>query len=558
MKTKQKKQRKSKPKQIADVFKLNSELEDVIKDFTDYHDKMYQMQSFYENSAVYEKKSGDKQHSALKVNFLETFADKNIDYTAGMPGFKVPLPADPEGKESASKREKVLLGTHTASGTEALHEKWMFDATLRSVMISETKPDYKARCVKVKRYDPRFCFWQKTNDNDFTLSKFWAVYPITKSECKARYGVEPSAVVLDVHSMNHPSLTRLDGEDWFLLAIRWTETTRTAWVGDVLIEDEHNHQLGEMPIDIAFPFTSGNIDGRGKFYLDRLVALQAEYNHGLAQRSSIVKRKGNPVVWSRGVISKQIDEVKRGLAKQSGGFIALKQAGEVGVLDVPETRMIDNHMADLIVQMLRVSGFGLAAFGESVGANTSGDALGMYFSPTERAIKRQNIHHKAFYQSINTKILRFYEIMATNDSEEFKIAGYSPAGTIVNTGTDDEPKYSRTFGSFSDTFTKQDIAGNYTNIVMCSPVTPKDDMANKKFWMEAVNAKFVSRQTGYEEIGLLSPQDELRLLETEQGAPALNPSGIAELMKAEQGVQVPEGSEDFEDAEVGADVQQIT
>ena len=256
----------------------------------------------------------------------------------------------------------------------------------------------------------------------------------------------------------------------------------------------------------------------------------AEYNDGLQQRASIVRRMANPVVWARGIIGKQIDEVKRGLRKNSGGFMALKANGDVGVLTVPETKMIDNHMADLIAQMLRISGFGLAAFGESVGANTSGDALGMYFAPTERAIKRQQIHHAAFYESINSKILRFYENMAKNDQEEFKISGLSSASTIINADTG-EREYQQS-GVFAETFTKMDIQGNYINIALPAPVTPKNDMANKKFWMEAVGSGFVSRVTGYEEIGLLSPQDELKQLEQEQSNPAFNSKGISDLAKA--------------------------
>lgn len=517
------------------VFDYNAELEKVMNDSTAWKNEMDQYREFYQYSAMYPSKSGDsKQKNELRSNMLRVFADKNIHYTSPLPIFKVPTTgADPQMRQAASIREKIIYAVHRASGTKHLQTLWAFDTTVESVAVAETVFDLKHRCMKVKRYDPRFVFWQYSNDNERRVIAFWAVFPITKDEAQRRYGVTPTMSVIDPTNIKTQSLSRIDGKDWYLMAIRWDENTRTAWVGDKFIEKPHNHLMDEIPVDICMPFYDGNPNRRGAFYLEPLVPLQAELNETLRQRANIVRRMANPVIWGRGIVNRQFDETKRALAKPGGGFVGLKQNGELGVLQISDTKMLQEHQADILAQMMRAAGFGAAAFGESVGANTSGDALSMYFNPTQRSIDHQNVSWTAFYESINAKILRGYEKFGKT-GEKFKLSGYAPTGTLLSiaNSNDQESKNQYQYGGFDIEFDKSVIDGNYTSVAIPQAATPKDELANRRLLMEAVKQGVISRTTAYEEWGIMSPEDELALLRAEQEDPALNPQGVSSIMGA--------------------------
>jgi len=238
--------------------------------------------------------------------------------------------------------------------------------------------------------------------------------------------------------------------------------------------------------------------------------------------ANIVRKLGNPAVWGRGIVARQHEDVKRAL-RGDGGFVGLKGDGELGILQVPETAMLDQHLDRLFAFMKYLSGFSNASFGDPVGANTSGDAVNMYGQPTEKAISHQNIAWKAFYESIGSKVLRYYDTFLRAD-ETVQLTGYDPNGTFIGTAASKGQK--RGEGTnFNTVLTKADIAGNY--MVMATPqaITPKDEIGYKRLIYEAVSGGFISKTTGYEEWGMLSPQDELELLKVEMASPELNPEG---------------------------------
>ncbi len=173
--------------------------------------------------------------------------------------------------------------------------------------------------------------------------------------------------------------------------------------------------------------------------------------------------------------------------------------------------------------MKYLSGFSNASFGDPVGANTSGDAVNMYGQPTEKAISHQNIAWKAFYESIGSKVLRYYDTFLRAD-ETVQLTGYDPNGTFIGTNASKGQKGGEGT-NFNTVLTKADIDGNY--MVMATPqaITPKDEIGYKRLIYEAVSGGFISKTTGYEEWGMLSPQDELELLKVEQASPELNPEG---------------------------------
>jgi hypothetical protein len=515
-----------------DIADLNKELDAALVNSQKYHSDMDRYLSYYLNSAFYASKTGQQRaNTDISANLLRVFADKNIEFTSSFPTIKVPTTgATPEQRQAASLREKILNSTWRKSNGHLLQRKWAKDGTLLSIAVAETGFDLTNRCAFVKRYDPRYCFWQLSNGNEKRVTAFWAVVPITADEAFAKYGVRPTGNGgLSNTTLTNTFLKSIDGKDWFLQATRWDDQIRTSWIGDVPVEEPHQHLMGGIPIDVATPFDDLDTKGQGAFYLEPLVPLQANLNRTIDRRDNLVSRYAHPVGWGRGIMSKQLDDIKASF--KNGGFVGLKSNGELGVVQIKEVGILNDHEKAIREDMLRLSGFSAAAMGELAGANTSGDALGMYFTPTQRHIEFQNIAWTAFYESVNTKILRITERFSKT-GELFTVAGYSASGTLLPMADNPEKmQYQR--GGFSETFdARQVIDGNYHSIVIFNPVTPKNELEEKRLVMDMMNQKVLSRTTGYEMIGIESPEDELALLTQEQSEPVLNPQGMQQLVAA--------------------------
>lgn len=523
----------------TDLAKLNGELDAALINAAQYHSEMDRYLSFYKSSAFYPSKSGQARSSNdLSNNLLRVYANANINFTNNFPTIKVPTTgATSEQRQAASIREKILQGVWRKSGGAMLQRKWGKDATLLSIAVSETGFDLAGRCAFVKRYDPRYCFWQLSNGNEKHVEAFWAVVPITAEEAFAKYGVRPTTNGgLSNTSLTNTFLNMIDGKTWFLQAIRWDEKVRVAWIGDVLVEEAHDHQMGGIPIDLCVPFDDLDSKGQGAFYLEPMVNTQANLNLTIQRRDNLVARYAHPVTYGKGIMSKQLDDIKQGM--KNGGFIGLKSNGEIGIVQIKEIGILNDHERALRDDMMRLSGFSAAAMGELAGANTSGDALGMYFTPTQRHIENQNIAWIAFYQAINAKILRMYEKFGKT-GETFSLSGYSASGTLMPmVDNADRMQYVR--GGFDVQFDKSVIDGNYNSLIEMHAVTPKNEIDEKRLILDAVTQKFLSRTTAYERFGIESPEDELALLQQEQSEPALNPQGMQQLMQAAQiGQQQP-------------------
>ncbi len=513
---------------LNSIESFNSELQDAVVNFSEHHGKMQLMNNHYKKSAFFAPRAGEARLSdsqRRKNNFLKVFANKNIEYTCKLPTIKVPTPgAAPEERQGASIREKILYATHYQCQTSLLQDLFAFDATIKAHAIAETGFNLKTRRAYVKRYDPEFCVWTMTNDNEPRVGAFWAVFSVTSDEAWKRWGVRPTRNPLSDLAKESHLLKHADGQTWFTMAIRWDGETRTAVVGDRFIEEPHKHMMGVIPIDICTPFYDGDRSGKGAFFLDDLIPLQAEMNDIVLRRSMVVRRMSAPVVWGRGLTSGQsIDDIRRNFEKQGGGFVGLKQSGDMGVLQINETKIFQEAKEDVLRDMKYASGFSDGAFGESAGANTSADAIGMTFMPTQTHIDRQNIHWIAFWQSINAKILRAYDMFGMT-GEQFSIDGYSPTTTLL-TATDEasgQMTQQLQRGGFSATFDRLVIAGKYFNICTPKPITPKNEIEERRAAMDGVTTGFHSRTTAYEMAGYLDPEAEIALLQQEQANPLFN------------------------------------
>lgn len=526
---------------LSSIKELNDELIGAVNNLAPLHNAMEMYCKYYENSAFFPRKAGERPNqNYLFDNYLQVFADKNIQYTSKFPTIKVD--ATPEDREFANYREKILYAVHRKSGSKQLQKLFARDATKKSMAIAETYMNHAEKCMEVKRYDPRYVFWKLSNGNEKRMTVFWAVFPITKTEAQKRYNVTPTkdTVTFALQPLADPNFHAMDGQDWFTMAIRWDGKHRVAWIGDKFIEEAHEHMMGVIPIDVCAPFPSEEPNQPGSFYLSRLVSLQAELNDTVRRRSNIVKRMSNPIIWGRNIKPGSYDDVKAALRDAETGVLGLGKDGEVGILQLQELKTLYEHEAAVKSDMQRLSGFAAASFGESVGANTSGDALSMYFAPSQEHIEDQQISWVAFWESINSKILRGYDVFG-RDGSTFQLEGYHPRSTVqsVNDGMAYDIMGS---GGYNMTFDNTVINGNYINRVIMPPVTPKNEIEEKRLVKEAVDSKFISRHTGHEMWGIESPEDEKRLIMLEQAEPLLNPDGIQKILQGQQPQALPAGN----------------
>lgn len=513
---------------LKSIESLQKEFNDIRVEMDSYHDYQQTCLEAYETNIYFKPKPNSPAREKVGVNLLQAFADKNWFYLSSFP--KISVPAMPENREASSKVEKILYATHDLNQSELLWSQFTFDSTIMSCAINFTDVDYVKRRVTYQRIDPRRAYWTTSDLMGSEIEVFWSAIPMRKSAIQRKYGVDVSGTAAEDidfwRDYDQVDLTNYTEDPYYLVITRADHDTLTRWCGDKFLMTSHKHMLGFMPVDIALPLKTASVQYRGDFFLRRLMSLQAQFNEAWRQRLNIVNRVGAPAIWGRNINNKQLQDVKDGLA-MDGGFIGLKENGELGILTIPETAMIDKTLNDIFSQMMNITGFPAATFGNVAGANTSGDALGMYYQPTTRQIEHQNKSFRLFLQSINRKTLLLYKSMLKPD-ESLTIEAFVPRpkklalnGELVSSTA-----------SFDDTFTRDDIITT-KNIVTTDSVTPKDDIAYKRLMYDMARDGVISKTTALDEIGFLSPQDEMDLLESETSNPRINPQGMSQLLTAQ-------------------------
>lgn len=518
---------------VNNISELKREFEDIQVGFNGLHDSMQTYLDGYLYNFYYAPKPNMPQNTKIGVNLVQVFADKLWHHTSEFP--KINVPTNPDDADNAELREKIILATHQKNNTDALWGEWTFDGDVMACAVARTTFDVKKRCVNIGRYDPRRCYWQKSDSNNSEILTFWTAVPMTRSAIKLKYGIDATGSEGMIYDLLADfGEVPIDNEDYFLVVTRDDSETSVEWVGKQFIKKPYKHLQGGIPVDIAMPIKIASYNNQPFFYLSKLKDLQAEFNELWRRRANVVRKLGNPLVYGRGIYKSTEQDVKAQLA-MDGGFVALKENGELALLTVPETKMIDTALADCFQRMKDMAGFPTATFGEAVGANTSGDALGMYFTPTQKMINHFNKSYKSFLQGINAKILRGYDQFG-KIGEEFSLTGFMPHGSLRST-LSEKGDYQKGAG-YKATFTTEAIAKNYMSIVTPAAVTPKDDIGYKRFILDSVTNKFLSRRTGLDEIGILSPEDEFKQLQEEQSDPMLNPQGATALKQFDPNAQV--------------------
>lgn len=511
------------------IPELDQEFTTVLNNGSDFRERQRMMVQYYNNNVFYAPSKGEpKPKRNVGVNMLNSFANKNIHYLSPFPTIKKsPSGTDMDSRMRASLIEKIVHCAWDKNGGQLLQRRIAVDGTLLAEPYLMVEWDIKGRYPTIRRLDPRFCHPVYANEVDNKLLAFYYAVPMTREAVMDKYNVDPTssgigstASTLDGNEMP------VDGVDRFWVVMRWDAGVRCVWVGDKFIEQPHKHLMGRIPVETARLFETGETNNRGGFFLEQLVPIQAEYNETLRKKANIIRKLANPAVWGRGIMASQFDDVKSAL-NGGGGFVGLKQQGELGLLQLQETKVLDQHLADLLQRMKDISGFPTATFGESIGANTSGDALSMYFQPTTQATANQWIAICNMYKNVNEMVLRCYETFGYT-GETFKLQGIRSRGsfeTIESTDDNGDKKYSQSYqgGGYGVEFTKDQIKKDYGTVIIPPSATPKDEYREKQLAQQASSTGFLPRVVAYEDYGIVDPEDTLQLLAEEREDPRLHP-----------------------------------
>ncbi len=527
-----------------DLTTLDAEFTTQLTNSVSFRERQRNYVSYYNNNVFYQPKAGEPLVKRnVGVNLLKAFADKNIHYTSDFPKMKKPASGtDIPSRMTASLVEKVILAAWKDNQGAMKQRKWAGDGTLMAEAYALTEFDVDTRRPVIKRLDPRYCHTLYANDVDGVVKAFYYAVPMTKEAIKAKFGIDPTKSGIGADSGGTVATldgnpVPVDGRDRFFVVVRWDEKMRVAWVGNKFLEQPHKHMFDGIPVDICRPFESGQTDNHGGFYLEQLTPLQAEFNETFRRRANIIRKLSNPAVWGRGIMANQFDEVKKAL-EGTGGFVGLKANGELNFLQLQETKVLDDHLASIEAEMKNISGMGDAAFGRSGGANTSAAAVAMYFQPTVKHILNQWIAWSAFYESINSKVLRAYKTFGKPD-EQFTVYGSRQGSTFepMETGEMDEsgqPAYAMrgASGGYGVTFSKEMLGEDTCTEILVPEITPKDETAARQMAINAVTAGFMSRVSAYEQYGLIDPEDEIQLLQSEREDPRLHPEVLQQTAQA--------------------------
>lgn len=515
---------KTKTKVPRTIAELDQEFSEVAAKFQPIHAKKQEMVDYYNESAFYPRsKRTPADRRNLRWNMLELFADKNVSYVGRTPTLRVPPRnggAEEQDRQHAEMLERVLRATHSANELDVLIEEWADDGTTMADAFALVNFDLQSRQVVIDKLDPRGCYYTYGNRTNRSLETFWYAEVLTKKEIEDLYNVVPTNSGINLAAVDPGEIDEsiADGVERFWCVWRWDRENYCCWVGDQWLVPQGPHEYGDIPIERYVPFRSKKRDpAEPKYFLDSLLNIQAEFNHVLQGKSLYVDRSGKPLLWGRGIYGADWESVKEQTANgEGGGAVGLMQGGELGLLQPGDLKLQSDYLNQLFEFAKNTTGFSNVTFGEMVGANTSGDALDMYFQPTAQATLRQWVHFASFIRRINQRVLRYYDQFGLSD-ENFTVYGYE--------------------------FPAQAIEGYYANEVIPPSGTPRNELEVKRTAMEAARDGFLPLAQALEDAGYPDPEAIIAQIKAQKVDPALNPDIMAQVQSflSAQGGQPPAG-----------------
>ncbi len=410
----------------------------------------------------------------LVYNLISSIVDRYTDLMSLPPDWRmIPDGLTPLHRAKADREEKLLYSQWELNNI-LIMQSWQ--ANLQSLLgffgfVVLPNFGHKEKYVKISAVIPDYTLPMPRTDNiqdlEFVILKN---YDYTLN----RQLFEPTMSASQKASMIN-QLLYLD-ENKIIVVENGKETLRI------------EHDFGFIPA--AFGQNGvrpHSIEGRGD--VDQAVGLNQYLNELISWQADIMEYAANPLTVFEGLTGDQ--KMPSGV----GGQVSVQMGGSVKFASWPGTPPTVDNMINRVIQAIQdMTNMNDPMFARNVPSGTSGAAVTSFLSGIQAAMLRKQVALGDAYVRANTIMLKIIEKMHAN--KELLIRGTKKGNVFVNTMKGSE------------------IDGNYRSHAIW-PGTVLDAAGRVNLETIKLNSRLQSRRTTMENVGIVSPEDELELIRQE-------------------------------------------
>lgn len=431
-----------------------------------------------------------KENNGIRLiyNLLASAVDRYTDFMVQTPDWQV-IPADttPEAMDMADLQEKLLYSQYARNNIQII-QPWMahlqsllgmFCITARPNFLT---PDQKTRGVRHEKY---------------------VKLDVAIPDCVLPFPKSDNVMDLDCLIILSDTYQRSDGERFQPTAhpnqriaqmntCTYYDDKKIVIIRDNKIEMTIEHNLGFVPAVVGQNrikphFVEGTSD------IEQAAGLNEYLNDLLSWEADIIQYSADPIT----VISGYSGETSR-LERGPGARWGLPPGADAKFLtwngNAPDVdRMLSRVQG--AIEDLTVNGDVL--FARNVPSGTSGSAVRSLMSGIQAAFLRKQVTLGTGYVQLNEMIFRMLESFFPE--QELLVRGTKKGNVFVNK------------------MKGKEIAGNYmTNCIW--PPGVLDQPSRIDIELRKMEARIQSKRTTMENCGILSPKDELTMIEQEEEA----------------------------------------
>jgi len=465
---------------------------------------------------------GGRRYS-LTLNY---FAPITMKIAAFIMADKVDLKAVPfspelEERVSAQKAEKALYAAHKRSK----YQKTLNEVALDSAKLGTgwTKAFFDTTTEKTRYIycDPE-CVYPEPYKSVFTGRFLYVLYAyeMDLEDARIEYGSNIEAGAISEKDQEEGREADDESAEPKVSVIEyWSDKHYILTVGDLIVENQPN-PYGFIPFT-PFPLITqpGRVHGKGMG--DWIIEANAYYNQAVSQGADAQALNCNPPMKYKNAPINYIEQISK---VQDGGVIPINKDGDLDFVTWQGQPPSVEAMLDRILGYIHdVSHIPRVAFGDVMSTNSS-RVISVQYDPVVKVMRFIRDNYTVALQSLDEQLLRLME-----KYEKSK---------IIFTGYLEDPqtlKAKRLRGESSEQYEikGKDIAGHYDTEIIWPGVLPKDDLNAGRFELEKQTTKVQSKWTTMENLGILNPEDEMEILESELANENLYPKEGAAMLGAE-------------------------
>lgn len=271
-------------------------------------------------------------------------------------------------------------------------------------------------------------------------------------------------------------------------------------INGVVVKDIETHvELPDIPyIVIEQDHEPGSPEGIGT--IEPIISLQIEFNRLLSHGLQHIADDVDPAWFLSGPGA---DTVPAGIVPKAGEVTGLGESTPGAWPKAVNTFPIQEMLGELWNEFHRLTGLPEILFGQTPGADTSGRAIAIQ---VEAAANRLDPRRRRLYEGLK-ELLIFWVIMAERVNPKINV-GRNDEGEEIEVGVGDMLK-------------------GFKNWKIIAPeITPRDNADVARLEIDKQAALLSSKRASMDQIGVESPEAEIKIIEQEQSNLKINPAAV--------------------------------